>query len=519
MNSHQLLQTTNRQQNNLTTTGHSDVTTTDHTCTHNHRLLFLPRSANNGLGSFSSLLLIISFSILLPSNQCRSLYSTYHLRFSLTMLSDDDEHDELVNDINSKAHLRPPTANSHGNNNTTTRPHVTTSRSPHPIPFYPTSPFPLSTSLPLPPPPPSPSADCDVDELYLFLHKLDRKALTLLCSPTCGTSESSFDALQLAVQILFHSLECKRSVYGIDSVVCLSHAELLIQLLNTTAMACVQQLQEKYGLDRSTTVSEKEQRRGVKQLRKSFRALPLEWLKEAEQLCVAYPQLLAAHILTLNHLACCYRLINKPRTAIRLLQEALRRATEDGELQQAGQAEETKEAVEVADNASAAARLYTRAVLSANLCAVLCQMECWERAGLHAKLAVDLCQQHTLKLTLAVSAEPESPPASQSQLPDALSLLAHCYGALGTVELELHVPSCLHWFEKAQAVEESSQSNGEERKAVVKQWAAVIADVKQLMEFKEAERRREREMMRVHRPWKLSKSGATRPRSRISNTE
>ena len=440
------------------------------------------------------------------------------------MLSDEDEHDQLVNDINSKAQLRPPTAASYHTNTTTRpRPHVATSHSPYPIPFYPTSPFPLSTSLPLPPPPPAHSADSDVDEQYLYLHKLDRKALTLLCSPLpqTATSDSSFDALQLAVQLLFHSLDCKRTLYGLDSVVCLSHAELLIQLLNSTAMACVQQLQADYGAEPGSIVHDKETRRDVKRLRAAFRSLPLAWLKEAEQLCVDYPQLLAAHLLTLNHLACCYRLVNKPRTAIRLLQEALRRATETGQQQQTEPAEEAKETVQEQEQAGGAAAdlLYTRAVLSANLCAVLCQMECWEQAGLHAKLAVDLCQRRILALTAALSAEPDSPPVWHTKLSDALSLLSHCYHALGTVELELHVPSCLHWFEKAHAVEVSTRSSDEEKQAVGERWAAVIATVKQSMEAKEAERRRERETMRVHRPWKLvSKSGASRPLSRMSNT-
>ena len=449
----------------------------------------------------------------------------YDLHDTVTMLSDEDEHDQLVNDINVNAQLRPNTASTLFNKTNISRPYVATSRSPYPVPFYPTSPFPLSTSLPLPPPPPAPSADSDVDELYLFLHKLDRKALTLLCSPGVGASGAPFDTLQLAVHVLFHSLECKRTLYGVDSVVCLSHVELLVQLLNRTAMACVQQLQDRFSKENGRKADEKQQRRNVKRLRRAFRSLPLPWLKEAEQLCVAHPQLLAAHVLTLNHLACCYRLVNKPRTAIRLLQEAVRRAAEDGELQQrTKQPEETKETVEnIAPKEAGAARLYTRAVLSANLCAVLCQMECWEQAGLHAKLAVDLCQQHTLDLTAALSAESDSPPSSQLTLSEALSLLSHCYATLGTVELELHVPSCLHWFEKAQTVEESSQSNEEDRSAVVKRWAAVIAEVRQAMEAKEAQKRRERETMRVHRPWtkvvSRSKGAANRTTSRLSTTQ
>ena len=202
-----------------------------------------------------------------------------------------------------------------------------------------------------------------------------------------------------------------------------------------------------------------------------------------------------------------------------MLQEALRRATEDGELlEQTEKAEESKEALKEATGPTTGL-LYTRAVLSANLCAVLCQMECWEQAGLHAKQSVDLCQQHTLALTLALSADSESPPTSQSRLSDALSLLSHCYGALGTVELELHVPSCMHWFEKAQVVEESCQSSAEEKAAVAERWTAVLADVKLLMDVKEAERRRERENLRLHRPWKLvSKSASSRPTSRMSTT-
>ena len=392
--------------------------------------------------------------------------SSFCSRYNLLpqMLSSEDEHDELVNDINSKAKQQPTTTRS--SNKSSTSPHITTtttSHSPYPkAPFHPTSPFPLSTSLPLPPPPPAPSAAESeaADELYLYVHKLDRKALTLLCSSSstaAAAGVSTFGVLQLATQALFHSLDCKRELYGVDSVACLSHAELLIQLLNRTAMTCVQQLQSAYGSEQGAAVDEKETRRDVKRLRSAFRELPLAWLKEAEQLCVAYPELLSAHVLTLNHLACCYRLINKPRTATRLLQEAIRRAAETPEQQQQQReegAEETKEQLE-GDKVTTDSdeRLHMRAVLSANMCAVLCQMECWEQAGLHAKLAVDLCQQHILALTLAISADADSPLAPLSELSAALSLLSHCYSAAGTVELELHVPSCLHWFEKAQAVE------------------------------------------------------------------
>ena len=44
--------------------------------------------------------------------------------------------------------------------------------------------------------------------------------------------------------------------------------------------------------------------------------------------------------------------------------------------------------------------------------------------------------------------------------------------------------------------------NDEDKTMVAERWAGVVADAKQLMEAKEAERRREREMMRVHRPWR-----------------
>ena len=413
------------------------------------------------------------------------------------MLSSDDEHDELVQHINSKAQLRLPTA-------TSGRPHTATSKTP--IPFQPTSPFPLSASLPLPPPPPVQCADLSLDAQYLFLHKLDRKALSLLSSPDAATSDASFRALQLAVQILFHSLDCKKALYGVDSTVCLSHAELLIHTLNRTAMGCVQQLQGQRGAEQNGSEEEEaERRRDVKRLRRSLRALPLAWLKEAEQLCVAYPQLLAAHILTLNHLACCYRLVNKPRTAVRLLQEALRRATEDGERAEAAdKREESKEAlmeVNGATSGDAESRLYMRAAVSANLCAVLCQMECWEQAGLHAKLAVDLCQRRLFALITAPSDVTSDSPARQLELSEALTLLSHCYAALGSVELELHVASCLHWFEKAQAVEESAMSQPEDRRAVGQRWAGVMSSARRLMETKEAESRRDREMMRMHRPW------------------
>ena len=96
--------------------------------------------------------------------------------------SDDDEHDHQVHAINSKtlssphptSHLKPP-------------PLHPISHSPHPLLLQPTSPFPLSSSLPLPPPfDPTLSSDAaiELDERFILIHKLDRKALSLLSPPS-----------------------------------------------------------------------------------------------------------------------------------------------------------------------------------------------------------------------------------------------------------------------------------------------------------------------------------------------
>ena len=115
----------------------------------------------------------------------------------------------------------------------------------------------------------------------------------------------SLERLSLSCDALYHSLTCKRALYGHDSLPVLSHAELLVLLLNDAAMTALSSLlsPQPTASTSSPPPSEREQRRRDREQQHAARAGPLTWLKDAERLCLAHPQLSEGHALTLRHLA------------------------------------------------------------------------------------------------------------------------------------------------------------------------------------------------------------------------
>ena len=439
-------------------------------------------------------------------------------------VSDDDEHDHLVLAINTKPqrHQLYPQP-SHG----IKRPHTSSSLlSPHyRIARSPTSPFPLSSSLPLPPPPPpslaaSASSAAEetirLDEQFLLIHKLDRKALGLLSpaasaqaeplSPSSSSAFSSsfpFGRLALACELLYHSLSCKQALYGDESMPVLSHVEFLVTLLNRTAITALRSLQAEHlahltstSTPPSSSPSSKELRQRARQLRLTLRCQPLAWLKDAEWLCLAHPGLPHCHTQTLHHLALAYRLLHKPRTACRLLHQALHTLAT------------TDEASPLFPR-NPLTVLRCRTVLSLDLAAVLGQREEWEEAGVWARAAVDAAQQGVLGVVRREGARGEEVGVEEEEeegeeeggvgLGESVGLLVTAYRVLGWVEERLHAVGCVRWWERAAEVEERMEGETEEGKRDGDEVREMVERVRERVQEAERVRRKEREQLLARR--------------------
>ena len=426
--------------------------------------------------------------------------------------SDDDEHDHLVNAINAKAHSLSPPPPHHR----TKRPHTSSSPTPHRSVIHPASPFPLSSSLPLPPPPPSLDASASSpveaavrrDEQFLLIHKLDRKALALLSPPhplpppavplmadppSASSSDSSavpFGRLALALELLYHSLTCKRALYGEESTPVLSHVEFIVTALNCTAITALRSLQSAHlahltASPSSPSSPSKEHRQRAKQLRASLRAWPLTWLKDAEALCLAHPTLTHCHAQTLHHLALTYRLLHKPVTACRLLQQALHTLTTD-------------EATPSYPSDSVAL-LRSRALLSLDLTALLAQQTHWEQAGLQAREAAHTAQQLVLALVRREGEGGWEEEGVGVSLAESVGLLQTAYRVLGRVEERLHAVGCVRWWERAAELEERMEGEVDEGKREGDDVREMVERVRERVQQAESERRKEREQLLAKR--------------------
>ena len=430
--------------------------------------------------------------------------------------SSDDENDRQVQAINTKSSsLAPPQS-------PPKRSHSAASASALTQRLHASSPFPLSSTLPLPPPPPpsDSAAAFDPDERFLLIHKLDRRALLLLSSappsspsppPSSDTatavSSSSppagFAQLSLCLEVLYHSLSCKCELYGIDSLPVLSHAEFIVLLLTRTALSCTRDLQRQHleaAAAASSRAANREFRRRARGLRLLLRDGPLSWLKEAERVCLQHPQLSAAYVETLQSLAFCYRLLHKPRTAIRLLRQAMRVVEED---------EKADSDAAAAQPASAlsASRQRARAQLCLNLSSLFALRQCWEEAALHARGAVHHCQHCVLSITAAIPLSSTEPPPSS--LPLCLHLLCLAHSALASALLRLHSPSCLRWLERGREV---AQSLGQDGPAWQQRLRAEEESGRRRLQEEEKEmleREAESAKAGVRNGWRLVKPGQT----------
>ena len=161
-------------------------------------------------------------------------------------------------------------------------------------------PLPLPLPLPLPPHPSDPFASYaahpnaaaplppsfDVEAELLFLSKIERKARSL---------QSKGHHL-MAVELLEQSVASRKMLYGELSDEVRVAAEQLSLVYNSLAMASL--YKEEY-------------------------KVALRLLRKAELLTTHMSELTSVRVQTLNNLACCYRRLARPKTALNLLRESL----------------------------------------------------------------------------------------------------------------------------------------------------------------------------------------------------
>ena len=203
-----------------------------------------------------------------------------------------------------------------------------------------------------PPPPPSsipsvgvtlPETDpnFDAEAELIFLNKLERKAFTL---------QQKGHHLY-AIELMEQSVASRKLLYGPLSEEVMVASEKLALLYNSLAMSSLYKEEYKQSL---------------------------RLLRKAELLTSHISALASVRVQTLNNLACAYRRLQRPKTALNLLRESLVLLT----------AEQTIEG---------------RHVTHLNMCAILSQLHRHEEAIEHAKAAVMWCQKQLLASSPASS--------------------------------------------------------------------------------------------------------------------
>lgn len=281
----------------------------------------------------------------------------------------------------------------------------------------PQSPFLSAYSLPLPPPP-SHTGGGGSDESFLLLHELDNHCLSLLAPLANVATGVNADDVRVSLELAYHSLTVKQTLYGAESQPVLAQIEFLVLILNTISALHTQQLQHSF--TDSASVSDS------KRVRSELKWLSLAWLKQAEWLCLSVTNMSAMHAMTLNNLASVYRLLNKPRTSARLVASAIQLVNET----------DTDSDCDSENDREFSILLYH------NLSAVCNTLQCYEESAIYAKHSVDECQ-HLLATHLADNSGSANNPQS------ILRLLCLCYHSLAKAEQSLRASSCIPWFERA----------------------------------------------------------------------
>jgi tetratricopeptide (TPR) repeat protein len=238
---------------------------------------------------------------------------------------------------------------------------------------------------------PSSDPNFDAEAELLFLDKIDRKCLSL----------QRKGQIMYAIELMESGLSSRKLLYGDNSPPVLQCAEKLIILYNSLAMSSL--YKEEYKLS-------------------------LKLLRKAERLSLELSSLLAVRIQTLNNLACVYRRLDRPKTALNLLRESIALlATQD-------------------EN-----ELEGRETTHLNMCAILSQLSRHSEAIQHAKAAVLNAQKGLLSQELKQKLENTPQQAEQAQiLTEKIVILAIAYHNLG-VECEYlgEAEKCLEWYKKA----------------------------------------------------------------------
>jgi tetratricopeptide (TPR) repeat protein len=257
--------------------------------------------------------------------------------------------------------------------------------------------------------------DVDGNEERLFLRKLDLRCVSL------QKTGRHLEALALMEQ----GVESRRFAFGEHAGETAAAEEKLCLLYNSIAMSA---------------------------LYKDEYDFALELLRKAEAVSGASRPLAAVRVQTLNNLACVYRRLDKPRTALNLLRESVTVCSNTG----------------VEDGV---------AVTHLNMCAILSQLDSHEQALEHAQAAVMYSQKHLLSSRLRDQLARRSDGSGgagagdedvfgadpHAVLTEKIVVLGIAYHNMGVEEEFLkRGDRCLQWYYKALQLANEHLGNDEE---------------------------------------------------------